>query len=82
MIAEVETLYETNKRDPSAELRRIADEIDAGEFGGVGSVAVVILGDEMSVFGAGEDYEPCSIALLLHAAFMRFSKAIEEHGQD
>lgn len=81
-LAEVVTLYETNARDPVATLRRIADEIEAGEFGAVGAVGLVLLGDTMEVFGMGEDFEAPSIALLLHAGFMRLSKAVEEHGRD
>lgn len=74
-------LYDSNHRDPAATLRKIADEIEAGEYGEVGSVAVVLLGDTMEVFGMGTDAEGPSIGMLLHAGFMRISKAIEEHGK-
>lgn len=74
-------LYETNFRDPVATIRTIADEIEAGKYGAVGSLALVLLGDQMEVFSAGEDSEPCSTALLLHSGFLRLSKAIEEHGK-
>lgn len=74
-------LYESNYRDPVAALRRIADEIERGEYGEVGCVGVVVLGDTMEVFGAGEDSEGPSVALLLHAGFMRLSKSIEQHGK-
>ena len=78
----VVTLHETNFRDPVATLRKIADGIEAGEYGGVGSVAVVVLGDACEVFGAGEDSEAPAIALLLHAGFMRLSGAVAEHGRE
>lgn len=74
-------LYETNFRDPVATIRKIADEIEAGKYGAVGSLALVLLGDQMEVFSAGEDSEPCSTALLLHSGFLRISKAVEEHGK-
>jgi len=77
----VVTLRESNFRDPAAEMRKIADDIEAGEYGEVGSVGVVLLGDTMEVFGFGPDSEAPSVALLLHAGFMRLSKSVEEHGQ-
>jgi len=77
----VVSIYESNYRDPAATLRCIADQIDAGEFGEVGCAGLVILGDAMSVFGMGADSEAPSVGMLLHAGFMRMSKAIEEHGQ-
>lgn len=76
----VETLYESNCRDVPATLRKIAVEIEEGKFGDVSSAGLVLLGERMEVFGMGIDYEAPSIALLLHAGFMRLSKAIEEHG--
>lgn len=75
------TLNETNFRDPAATLRNIADKIDAGGYGEVGSVGVVLLGDTMEVFGMGSDSEAPSIALLLHSGFMRMSRALEDHGK-
>ncbi len=74
-------LYETNFRDPVATIRKIADEIEAGKYGAVGSLALVFVGNQMEVFSAGEDSEPCSTALLLHSGFLRLSKAVEEHGR-
>lgn len=62
-------------------MRKVADEIEAGEYGAVGSVGLVVLGDTMEVFGMGEDAEAPSIALLLHSGFLRLSQAIEEHGE-
>lgn len=37
--------------------------------------------DQMHVFGAGQDAEAPSVALLLHGGFLRLSRAIEEHGR-
>lgn len=81
MLAEVVTLHESNYRQPAATLRKIADSIDAGIYGEVTEIGIVLLGDTMEVFGAGPGSEACSIGLLLHSGFMRLSKAVEEHGR-
>lgn len=81
MTAKIITLYGTNFRDPVSALRKIADDIEAGTYGDVGSVGVALLGDTMEIFGAGADSEGPSIALLFHAAFMRISNAIEQAGR-
>lgn len=81
-LAEVIPLYESNRRDPVETLRKIADEIERGDLGAVGSVGIVVLGDTMEVYGAGEDSEAPSVALLLHAGFLRLSRSLEEHGRD
>lgn len=82
MTAELVTLYQHNLRDPAAVLREIADAVERGDYGNVGAVAVVVLGSQMDVFGFGPDSEAPSIALLLHAGFMRLSRAIEDHGKE
>ena len=76
------TLTESNYRQAAPTLRAIADEIEAGKYGAVGCVAVAILGDTMEVFGAGIDSDAPSVALLLHAAFLRLSRSVEEHGRE
>lgn len=80
-LAEVTTLYETNMRDPVATLRKIADDIEAGVYGEVGTVGVALIGDTMECFGGGSDSEAPSVGLLFHAAFSRMSNAIESHGK-
>lgn len=77
---EIVTLRDSNHRDIPATLRAIADQVENGDYGACGSAAVVVLGDTMEVFGLGVDSEPPSIALLLHAGFLRLSGAIEKHG--
>lgn len=74
-------IYASNARDPVATMRKIADAMEAGEYGAVGSCAIVLLGDQMQVFGMGNDAEAPSIALLLHAGFMRLARSLEEHGR-
>lgn len=81
-LAEVVSLHDSNFRDPAATLRKIADDIERGEFGAVGSIGIVILGDQLTVCRAGEDADPCSIGMLLHAGFMKMSKGIAEHGEN
>lgn len=83
MSAGIVTLYDSSLRDPAATLREIADEIEAGRYGQeISTVGVVLLGDTMEVFGAGDDSAGPSVALLLHAGFQRISNAIEQHGKD
>jgi len=63
----VETLYEENLRNVPTMLRSLADEIEEGEYGNVSTVACVVLGDEMSVFGWGAECDPGEVHLLLTA---------------
>lgn len=73
-------LYESNYRDPAATLRKIASGIDSGEYGPVGCIAVVTMGDTLSVEMAGEDSDACAAGMVLHAGFMKLSKAVMDHG--
>jgi len=75
-------LYPSNRRDPAATLRAIAQEIEDGVYGGVGTVALVLLGDTMEVFAMGEDSEAPTAALLLHAGFTRLSNSLEQYGKE
>lgn len=81
MTAQLVTLQETNFRDPAATLRVIASEIEAGKFGEVGSVGVVLMGDTTEVFGMGLDSDPPSIATLLHAGFLKLIQPMVDHGR-
>lgn len=78
-LVEVTELYASNFRDPVATLRRIADEIEAGKYGAVGTVAIALLGDSFEIFGAGVEHDAGACALLFQAAIRRFAKVIEEH---
>ena len=82
MVAEVVELYPTNFRDPVATLRVIADEIESGKYGDVGTVALVLFGDTMEVFGMGVDSGGPTIGMLLHAGFSRISNALDYHGRE
>ena len=80
-LAEVVSLYETNVRDVPAKLRQTADDIEAGRYGAVGEVALVLLGDTMEVFGWGEVQDGGSSALLLQAGAQRLINMVEQHGK-
>ena len=69
-------------KDPVAVLRRLADEIEAGDWGAVGSCAVVIMGNTLEVFGSGPDSAGPSIAILLQAGILRIAHEVERHGRD
>lgn len=77
----VVTLNESNFRDPVAGLRSLADQVENGEFGEVGQIGIVLLGDQMEIFGYGSDCEAPSIALMFQAAVLRFATTIEQHGK-
>lgn len=74
-------MYNTNYRDAPATLRTIADSIESGEYGAVGSVALVVLGDQLHVFGVGRDSDPTSVHYLLCCGARKMENAALEHGQ-
>lgn len=74
-------LYESNLRDPVAELRHIADQMEAGEYGEVASATLITMGDTMEVFSFGAESDAGSAALLLQAALIRLCTAVERHGR-
>ena len=76
----VVTLNESNFRDPVATLKKIADEIEQGEYGHVGCVGVVVLGNSLEVFGAGEDSAGPSVASVLSAGHIKLVSGMVEHG--
>lgn len=76
----VVSLYDSNIRDPSATLRRIADGIEAGSYGDVGEVAIVLLGDRCEVFSCGPASDPSTAVMLLQAGAHRMIAAIAKHG--
>ena len=80
-LAEVIALYPSNFRDVAETLRVIAADIDAGEYGDVGSAALVIKGNTLNVFGAGRDSDGGEVALLLQAGALRLIRAVERDGQ-
>lgn len=81
-MAEVVTLYKSNYRDPVSALRKIADEIERGEYGEVGCVGIALLGETFEVFGAGPDSAGYSVAAVFHAGLVRLTSSIERRGRD
>lgn len=78
----VVTLQESNFRDPVATLRVIANEIEAGKYGPVACIGLVMLADEMSVFAMGPDSEATSAALLFQAGIMELAMPILRKGRE
>lgn len=74
-------MREHTRRDTSAMLRKVADQVDAGDYGEVGEIAFVIMGDKVSVFGFGPSQDGTSTATLLQAGAMRLIRAVERHGE-
>jgi len=81
-VTNLHIINNTNLRDHVEKLRELADAIEDGRYGDVGCVAVVVLGDECSVFGFGADSAAPSVALLLHAGFFKLSQAVANHGTE
>jgi hypothetical protein len=81
VTADVVQLPVGNLRDVPGMLRELAAGIEAGRYGEVSEAAVVILGDELEVFGWGELQDCRSSAGLLAAGNLRLVRAIERHGR-
>lgn len=76
------TLHEHNYRQAAPTLRKIADEIEAGDYGAVGTVAIALLGDRLEVFAAGPDSDGTSAACVLQAGANKIINALVNHGVD
>lgn len=68
-------------KNPVTMLRNLADQIEAGEFGEVNTIAIATFGQSLEIFGGGSDSEAPTVALLFNAAAMRFAREIEEYGR-
>lgn len=75
-LAEVIPLYESNYRDPAATLRVIADNIEAGEYGEVLEIALVMNADGLEMFGMGRDNDAGTTCLLLAAGMQKLVSPI------
>lgn len=64
MTATFSVIPSAKLQDVAAMLRGLADNIDAGKYGDVSEAAVVILGDELRVFGYGRADGPATHYLL------------------
>lgn len=67
----------TAAADPVFHLRNLADKLEAGEFGPIRAVAVVVLGDQLDAFGYGQDGEPGMISRMLQRANHRIVMGLE-----
>lgn len=77
-LAEVIPLYESNYRDPAATLRVIADEIEAGKYGEVHEIALIMnTEDSVELFGMGKDHDTGTLCLLINAAMHKLAKAVD-----
>lgn len=82
MSADIRVIYESNFRDPVKTLRVIADQIEAGKFGDVMQVAIVVLGDTCEIFATGVEASACETAILLQAGAHRMIEAVAKQGRE
>lgn len=80
--AVAEKIYETNFRDVAAMLRKTADDIEANEYGPIGTAALVLFGNRLEVFGFGPDCDGGSVSLILQAANNILLMPIITHGNE
>ena len=76
MTATIVRFPEHTLADAAAMLRKAADLVEAGEFGEVESVGIVVLGDGLEVLGFGPKSDSCAIGMLLHAGFLKLNRMI------
>lgn len=78
-------MREADLRNVPAQLRMLADRIEAGTYGQVGTCGVCILGSTFEAFGFGDGIVPDgigpSVALLFQAGVQRIAGAIETCGK-
>lgn len=68
-------------RDAVKMLRNLADDIEAGEFGEVTSIALVRFGDEgLQIHAGGRDADGATASLMLLAGANRLSQTLIEYG--
>jgi hypothetical protein len=79
---ELLVLRDSNFRQVAPTLRKIADMIEAGEYGDVSEAALVLLGDKCEVFGMGRDAEGDTIVLLLQAGAHRMIREVANYGRE
>jgi hypothetical protein len=70
------TLYEFNIRDVAKSLRKMAKAIEAGEYGEVEQVLLIVDGDKTTVHGFGPQSHPYSIPYLTNLANTWFATEV------
>jgi hypothetical protein len=77
---------DTTVRDIPGHLRKLADRIEAGEYGEVNTVALALMGGSFEAFGWGDGFENSAMgpaaACMFGAAQLRIVQAIERHGRE
>ena len=64
-------------KDPVKMLRNLADDIEAGEFGVVHSIAIATFGDAgLEVFAGGDDSVGPTIAMVFQAASIKMCQSL------
>lgn len=76
MVAEVVSIRDYTLRDIPAVLRKIADQIESGEFPNATACAVVVSGEELDVCLAGDVSSPGDAHMLLHAGMLRLADSL------
>jgi hypothetical protein len=65
-----------NLRDSVEGLRRLANRIEAGEYGEVNCCAVALLADQLTIYSWGPHSQGPATALLFQAANQRFVQEV------
>lgn len=66
-------------KDPVRMLRNIADEIEAGDYGEVNTIAIATFGDAgLQLFGGGSDSLGPSVAMVFQAASIKMCQSLIE----
>ena len=81
MSAKLFVVTERTLHDVPANLRALADRIEAGDFGAVSNCSIAMLGSELHVFGYGIDGSGTSTACVLLAGAHKIINAIVTHGE-
>lgn len=64
-------------RDPVKMLRNLADDIEAGKYGTVHTIAIATFGDAgLEVFGGGDDSVGPTVAMVFQAASMKMCQSL------
>lgn len=77
MVAEVVNLREYNLRDIPSVLRKIASQIETGDFPGAESCALVVAAPEaIEVCVCGEASSPGEAHMILHAGMLKLTDTL------
>ena len=80
-LAEVRKLFDHDLRDVVAKLRLLADDIESGKYGDVGTLAVAMLADELNVFSWGRESHGPAAHVVLCAGARMLEDPILAHGK-